>query len=40
LEEAIEQAKTVIDERDGLIAITGSNDLIREFWKIRGIKKF
>ncbi len=40
LAEAIEQAKTVIDERDGLIAITGSHDLIREFWKIRGIKKF
>ena len=40
LTEAIEQAKTVIDERDGLITITGSHDLIREFWKIRGIKKF
>lgn len=40
LSDAIEQAKTVIDERDGLIAITGSHDLVREFWKTRGIKKF
>jgi dihydrofolate synthase/folylpolyglutamate synthase len=40
LSEALEQAKTVIDERDGLITITGSHELVREFWKIRGIKKF
>lgn len=40
LAEALEQAKTTIDERDGLITIAGSQDLISEFWKLRGIKKF
>lgn len=40
LAEAIEQAKTVVDERDGLIAITGSNGVVSEYWKARGIKKF
>lgn len=40
LAEAFEQAKSMVDERDGLIAIAGSNNLIGEYWKLRGIKKF
>lgn len=38
--DAFEQAKTVVDERDGLIAISGSSELVTEYWKQRGIKKF
>jgi len=38
--EAFEQAKTVVDERDGLIGIAGSTRLVSEYWKLRGIKKF
>lgn len=38
--DAFEQAKAVVDERDGLIAISGSNELVTEYWKYRGIKKF
>jgi len=38
--EAFEQAKTVVDERDGLIGIAGSTKLVSEYWKLRGIKKF
>lgn len=37
--QALEIAKTVVDQRDGLICITGSNDIISEYWKNRGIKK-
>jgi dihydrofolate synthase / folylpolyglutamate synthase len=37
--QAFETAKTVVDQRDGLICITGSNDMISEYWKNRGIKK-
>lgn len=38
--EALEQAKSVVDERDGLIAIAGSTKLVSQYWKQRGIKKF
>lgn len=38
--EAFEQAKAVVDERDGLVAIAGSTKLISQYWKQRGIKKF
>ena len=38
--DAFEQAKAAVDERDGLIAISGSNNLVTEYWKSRGIKKF
>ncbi len=38
--EAFEQAKASVDERDGLVVISGSNDLVSEYWKMRGIKKF
>lgn len=40
LSEAIECAKTTIDERDGLIVAAGSQNIVTEFWKLRGIKKF
>jgi folylpolyglutamate synthase/dihydropteroate synthase len=40
LADAFEQAKSMVDERDGLIAITGSTSLVSEYWKLRGIKKF
>lgn len=38
--EAFEQAKTVVDERDGIIVISGSTNVVSEYWKYRGIKKF
>lgn len=38
--DAFEKAKAVVDERNGLVAIAGSNDLVAEYWKQRGIKKF
>jgi hypothetical protein len=37
--EAFDQAKTMVDERDGLIVAAGSHDMIGEYWKYRGIKK-
>ena len=40
LEEALNQAKASVDERDGLVAIAGSTGLISEYWNLRGIKKF
>lgn len=39
-EEAFEQAKTIVDERDGLIAVAGSDELVSSYWHYRGIKKF
>lgn len=39
-EEAFELAKTLVDERDGLITISGSDELISKYWHLRGIKKF
>lgn len=37
--EAFELAKKNIDERQGLIVITGSSAIINEYWNQRGIKK-
>ena len=37
--QAFEQAKAIVDERDGLVVVTGSNGIINEYWKHRGIKK-
>jgi dihydrofolate synthase / folylpolyglutamate synthase len=37
--QALEMAKAVVDQRDGLICITGSSELVGEYWKSRGIKK-
>ena len=39
-EEAYELAKTIVDERDGLIAIAGADELVSKYWQTRGIKKF
>ncbi|MBX9831136.1 hypothetical protein K2X40_04210 [Candidatus Babeliales bacterium] len=38
--EAFEQTKSAVDERDGMICISGSPELISEYWNYRGIKKF
>ena len=37
--EAFELAKTSVDERDGLVAVSGSHEIVGEYWKYRGIKK-
>jgi len=37
--EGLEQAKAAVDERDGLVAISGSNSMVSEYWKLRGMKK-
>ncbi len=39
-EEAFDIAKKSIDERHGLIVVTGSNAMINLYWKHKGIKKF
>ncbi len=39
LHEALEQAKATIDERDGLLVLAGSNSLVSDYWKLRGMKK-
>ena len=39
-EEAFEQAKAIVDERDGLVAVAGSDELVSSYWYHRGIKKF
>jgi len=38
-QQAFDAAKETVDERDGLIAIFGSNDIVGQYWKARGIKK-
>ncbi|MBT3456308.1 hypothetical protein HN446_04545 [bacterium] len=38
-EDAIEIAKKLVDDRHGLIAITGSHAIIKEYWENKGIKK-
>ncbi len=39
-EEAFEAAKKSVDERHGLIVITGSHSIINTYWRSKGIKKF
>ncbi len=39
-EEAFELAKKSVDERHGLVVITGSPAIIHEYWHYKGIKKF
>lgn len=39
-EEAFDVAKKSIDERHGLIVVTGSTSIINLYWKHKGIKKF
>ena len=37
--QAFDAAKTTVDERHGLVVITGSTAIVHEYWKHRGIKK-
>ena len=39
-EEAFDLAKKAVDERHGLVAITGSHAFVHAYWKLKGIKKF
>lgn len=39
-EDAFEQAKKAVDDRHGLVVITGSHSIINEYWNHKGIKKF
>lgn len=39
-DEAFEAAKKSVDERHGLIVITGSQSIINTYWRSKGIKKF
>ena len=40
LADAYETAKKSVDERQGLLVITGSNSILQEYWNYKGIKKF
>lgn len=37
--EALEAAQKTVDERHGVIVITGSTSIISEYWKLKGLKK-
>ena len=39
-DEAFNKAKSTVDERDGLIVITGTKSMVTNYWNNRGIKKF
>ncbi|MGE0009195.1 MAG: hypothetical protein AB7F19_01525 [Candidatus Babeliales bacterium] len=39
-DDAFEMAKKSVDERQGLVVITGSKSIIAQFWHHKGIKKF
>lgn len=39
-EEAFDIAKKSVDERHGLVVITGSQSIINNYWRLKGIKKF
>ncbi len=38
-EEALDLAKKSVDERSGLVVVTGSQSIIYQYWKQKGIKK-
>ena len=38
-EDAFEMAKKMVDERHGLVVISGSQSIISQYWKYKGIKK-
>ncbi|HJM69042.1 MAG TPA: hypothetical protein QGF02_03790 [Candidatus Babeliales bacterium] len=40
LADAYETAKKSVDQRQGLLVITGSNSILQEYWNHKGIKKF
>ena len=37
--EAFEAAQKLVDERHGLVAITGSSSVLAEYWRYKGLKK-
>jgi len=37
--EAFEQAQSTVDERYGLVVVSGSQEIVTEYWKTKGIKK-
>ena len=37
--EAFEAAKKTVNERQGLIVVTGSSAVVAEFWNVKGVKK-
>ena len=37
--EALEAAQKTVDERHGVIVITGSTSIMSEYWKHKGLKK-
>ncbi|MCL4361346.1 hypothetical protein M1446_03255 [Candidatus Dependentiae bacterium] len=39
-EEAFDLAKKSVDERQGLVVITGSQSIVSKYWQNKGIKKF
>lgn len=39
-EEAFDIAKKSVDERHGLVVVTGSQSLVNNYWRLKGIKKF
>ena len=39
-EEAFDLAKKSVDERNGLVIITGSRSMVTHYWRLKGIKKF
>ncbi len=39
LAEALAIAQTSVDERNGLVAISGSQEIVAEYWRAKGVKK-
>lgn len=39
-DDAFDLAKKSVDERHGLVVITGSNAIISHYWHQKGLKKF
>lgn len=39
-EEAFDLAKKSVDERHGLVVVTGSQSIVQNYWRLKGIKKF
>ena len=37
--EALEAAQKTVDERHGVIVVTGSASIVSEYWKNKGMKK-
>ncbi|MGA9530659.1 MAG: hypothetical protein WBQ73_02100 [Candidatus Babeliales bacterium] len=39
LQEGLTEAQKVVDDRDGLVMVVGSPEIVSEFWQLKGIKK-